>query len=208
MRTAPASSKSLPQRPPWRRNKRETGLGRAGHFPSVTRGIILALALSALAGVAYATFRLDAYAEAFARRGKEAELLVYGRAYMRAIESFHNAVPGVRARYPQTLEELVSDPRLPGRRYIRRLYKDPMTGSDFLPVRNGTGGITGVVSASNARPVREQGFDWELAGFDNAPSYRDWLFDASAASPPPPEKSATLAAAGAAAPNKTALVSR
>jgi hypothetical protein len=208
MHTAPAFSLASPARPPKPRKKSRTWRKDADFFRSSTRGPILALALTALAGVAYATFRLDTYAQAFARRGKEAELLLYGRAYMHAIENFYQAVPGAGARYPQTFEELISDPRLAGRRHLRRLYKDPMTGADFLPVRNETGGITGVVSASAARPVRKQGFELELAGFDDAPTYRDWLFDASGTQPWTAGKGTTLAAAAPPAAPKTALASR
>jgi len=58
------------------------------------------------------------------RRDKEAELIHRGAQYSRAIRAFTKAT----ARYPLRLEELQSTD---GRRFIRKLYKDPITGGDF-----------------------------------------------------------------------------
>jgi hypothetical protein len=212
MFAALALLRTLPPRPPKLRIASPARTA-AGGLPSSARGPILALALLSLAGVAFAAFRLDAYADALGRRGKEAELLLYGRAYMHAIESFRKAVPGEGARYPQSFQELTGDPRLAGRRHLRRLYKDPMTGQEFQAIRNETGGIVGVVSASTAPPFRKEGFERELAGFDNAPTYRDWLFQAAQPAPEAPaNREPKLAAATppkpAPAPAQTAMMSR
>jgi hypothetical protein len=191
-----------------RRKKRETGLDGTHVFPGASRCLTLPLTLAAVIGLAFAVFRLEMYADCFGRRDKEAELLAYGRAYMHAIQSFYKAVPGEGARYPKSVEELISDPRLPGRHYLRRLYKDPITGGNFELVRNDASGIVGVVSASRAAPFRKRGFDKELAGFEKAATYRDWLFDASKALPPPLAKGTVQAAALPPAPAKTAFASR
>ena len=58
------------------------------------------------------------------RREREEELVHRGAEYTRAIQRFAKA----NARYPLRLEELQSTG---GVKYIRKLYKDPMTGGDF-----------------------------------------------------------------------------
>lgn len=58
------------------------------------------------------------------RRDKEAEMIHRGVQYARAIRAFTRAT----SRYPLRLEELQSTN---GQRFIRKLYKDPITGQDF-----------------------------------------------------------------------------
>ena len=61
-----------------------------------------------------------------ARREKEAELVFRGEQYARAIGLFQRrAGPGVS---PPNLDVLVEG------RFLRRKYKDPITGDDFLPI--------------------------------------------------------------------------
>ena len=98
-----------------------------------------------------------------------------GLAYMKAIQAFH-AADATAPRYPRKLEELVSDPRTPGRRFIRQLYKDPITGGDFKPILTPEGAIAGVVSPSAAIPFRKVDFDKSLADFKTARTYADWRF--------------------------------
>lgn len=58
------------------------------------------------------------------KRDREEELVHRGAEYTRAIQRFAKA----NARYPLRLEELQSTG---GLKYIRKLYKDPITGGDF-----------------------------------------------------------------------------
>jgi type II secretory pathway pseudopilin PulG len=58
------------------------------------------------------------------KREREEELVHRGAEYTRAIQRFAKA----NARYPLRLEELQSTG---GVKYIRKLYKDPVTGGDF-----------------------------------------------------------------------------
>lgn len=58
------------------------------------------------------------------RRDKEEELVHRGVQYTRAIRNFSKKT----GHYPATLEEL-RDPN--GIKYLRKFYKDPMTGKDF-----------------------------------------------------------------------------
>lgn len=93
-----------------------------------------------------------------ARREKEAELIFRGEQYMRAITLFQRrAGPGT---FPPDIDVLLE------RRFLRKRYRDPITGQDFLLIRqgqtagtpavgsSGTGGIVGVVSASRQQSIR------------------------------------------------------
>jgi hypothetical protein len=142
----------------------ETRAGTAGYtFP---------FALVLLAAAAAGGMRLEWSGAYDLRRDREEELLFRGRAYMRAIGAFYTE----NSRYPRELGELggESEPAKP--RYIRERYKDPLTGRDFAPVLTEEGGISGVVSASGAAPLRKVDFDKELTGFENAAAYSDWKF--------------------------------
>jgi hypothetical protein len=91
-----------------------------------------------------------------ARREKEAELIFRGEQYMRAIALFQRrSGPGT---LPPDVDVLVRE------RFLRKRYRDPITGGDFLLVRQGQtagapapgaqGGIVGVVSASRDESIR------------------------------------------------------
>jgi type II secretory pathway pseudopilin PulG len=78
-----------------------------------------------------------------AQREKEAELIFRGQQYARAIGLFQRrAGPGA---LPPTLDVLVEQ------RFLRRKYKDPITGEDFLPLIAGQP-IPGSTTTPGARP--------------------------------------------------------
>ena len=120
-------------------------------------------------------------------REKEAELLHVGNQYRKAIERYYVGGPG---QYPRNLEDLLKDPRKPEiSRHLRRLYSDPVTGkSDWGIVKAPDGGIMGVHSTSDARPLKTDGFRPRDRGFENFAKYSGWTFvyvaGAAAASPP------------------------
>lgn len=96
-------------------------------------------------------------AETNARRTGEAELVAVGKEFERAFASYYRQSPGGSRRYPDRLEDLVRDPRLPGiRRHLRKLYPDPMGGQDawgMVPAPGG--GIMAVYSKAAGQPYRE-----------------------------------------------------
>jgi type II secretory pathway pseudopilin PulG len=117
-----------------------------------------------------------------AQREKEVELLFVGDQYRQAILSYYERAPGGAKRYPQKLEDLLEDNRFPTiTRHLRRLYKDPITGQDMVPVEAPGGGIMGVASASDAPPIKSAGFRPKDDAFVDAQHYADWKF---AYSPP------------------------
>ena len=108
------------------------------------------------------------------RRDREAELLFTG-------DQIRDAIGRYRASgglYPQALTDLLEDKRFPVvRRYLRRIYVDPMTGSaDWELITGPDGGILGVASRSTQKPIKVAGFSMTEAGFANAECYCDWRF--------------------------------
>jgi type II secretory pathway pseudopilin PulG len=111
------------------------------------------------------------------QREKERELLFVGLQYRHAIQHYYEQSPAGNA-YPLTLEALLRDERAPGtRRYLRRPYRDPLTNSDqWGLVRAPTGGIMGVYSLAEGRPIKRANFPAELGWPGGKPSYADWQF--------------------------------
>jgi len=84
----------------------------------------------AVAGVTLAKTGID-WSQAN-QREKERELLFVGDQYRQAIALFYERTPGVIKRYPSRLEDLLSDTRYnPPQRYLRRLYRDPVTNQKW-----------------------------------------------------------------------------
>ena len=109
------------------------------------------------------------------RMEKENELIFRGLAYENALKSFYDASKG-RKTYPSSLEYLLSDPRYSGKKHIRKLYKDPVTGIDWVTYTAPDGGITGVASRSSMKPLKQKGFPEKIKQFEGAQHYSDWVF--------------------------------
>jgi type II secretory pathway pseudopilin PulG len=111
------------------------------------------------------------------QREKERELLFVGAQFRSAIAQYHASSPGA-GRYPMQLEELVRDDRYPGvRRYLRRVYRDPMTGkNEWGLVKAPDGGILGVHSLAEGRPLKNAGFSEADAVFADVETYAEWKF--------------------------------
>ena len=63
------------------------------------------------------------------QREKEVELLFIGEEFRKALKGFAAAARNSNEHAPRTLNDLIKDPRHPDtRRYLRKLYIDPMTG--------------------------------------------------------------------------------
>ncbi|GAB3265914.1 type II secretion system protein [Chitinimonas naiadis] len=117
------------------------------------------------------------------RRAREADLLYVGQAYQEAIRQYYELSPGSGKRYPPNMEALLRDSDTTRtRRYLRRVYRDPITGSPTwgeVPALDATGkvvGIKGVYSLSTQQPIKVDGFPAALASFTGAKRYMDWQF--------------------------------
>jgi hypothetical protein len=111
------------------------------------------------------------------KRDKEDELLFVGDQIRRAIALFYANTPGGAERYPRNLEDLLKDPRYPGvRRYLRRLYRDPITGRAEWGLVKAGDLITGVYSLSEAEPLKKSGFRRIDRNFEGKTKYSEWVF--------------------------------
>ncbi|MFM0202896.1 type II secretion system protein [Paraburkholderia fungorum] len=134
----------------------------------------------ALLLVLFITLGLGKLLENVARsnqRAREADLLYTGNLYRDAIRQYWQSTPIGAKPYPEKLDDLLRDPRYPViRRYMRRLYPDPITGKGFVPILAPDGGVMGVRSASSRKPVKVAGFKGDQAAFAAAQSYQQWAF--------------------------------
>jgi hypothetical protein len=142
-----------------------------------SNGYTFPLMLVILAALAFGAGQLERSQSYRLKRDKEEELLFRGREYVSAIRAFYEA-GATEKRFPKTLEELIADPRTDGRRFIRQLYKDPVTGRDFDLILTAEGTISGVVSTSGGIPLRTADFDEDFRDFGKAANYAGWRFDA------------------------------
>lgn len=143
---------------------------RAGGFTYLTVLFIVAILMTGLALVGEVW-------ETAAKREKETELLFVGNQYRRAIALFYEKTPGGVKRYPRALEELLKDPRQPGtERYLRQLYPDPLGSKEWGIVKAPDGGVAGVFSLSEEKPLKTGNFKVRDAGFEAAQRYADWKF--------------------------------
>ena len=121
-----------------------------------------------------------------ALREKEAQLLQAGDEYRKAIERYYLSGPRL---FPRNLSDLIQDPRQPGVvRHLRKLYPDPLSGSnEWGLVKAPDGGIAGVHSLSEERPLKSAGFRVRDAAFEGAVRYADWKFTYAPSNPSSPQ---------------------
>ena len=119
---------------------------------------------------------LEVYSTAL-QREKEQELLEIGRLYRQAIHAYYLSSPGYEKKFPTQLSDLLKDPRyLTTRRYLRKLYLDPMTQQAFEPIYAPQGGMMGVQSTSRKQPLKQKGFMLYEEHFNRTQQYKDWQF--------------------------------
>jgi type II secretory pathway pseudopilin PulG len=108
------------------------------------------------------------------QRDKEKQLLFAGDQIRRAIGRYYAS----NGSYPHQLEDLLKDPGFPGvRRFLRRLYRDPITGSlEWGLVKLPGDAISGVYSLSEQEPLKQSGFSTADQGFEGKMKYSEWLF--------------------------------
>lgn len=141
-------------------------------------GFAYLLLLVALAVVGAASAASLSVGATLGRRAAEEDLLAIGAEYERALASYSRSTPAGKSPYPKTLDELMSDPRYPGvKRHLRKVYVDPLTGSDAWGfMRSPDGAIVGIFSRAHGVPIKRSGFapGWER--FSEAKDYSDWVF--------------------------------
>lgn len=136
-------------------------------------GILIALALFGVALAATGEVWRTA-----ATRERERELLFVGNEFRNAFTSYFGATPLGKPRYPRALEDLVEDNRFPvPRRHLRRIYADPMSGKpDWGLIDAPGGGIAGVHSRSEGKPLKTGNFAPADRKLEGAERYSEWKF--------------------------------
>ncbi|MDD2700757.1 MAG: type II secretion system protein [Sideroxydans sp.] len=112
------------------------------------------------------------------QRDKEQELLFVGNQFRQALNGYYEHSPERAPRYPMQLEDLLKDPRYPStRRYLRKIYRDPISGSDqWGLVRGADGEIYGIHSLSEEMPIKKGNFTLADKNFEGKEHYADWVF--------------------------------
>ncbi len=138
--------------------------------------------LGLMAGIAGSSW------QTYMQKSKEAELLWKGNQIREAIGRYYNFVAAgakqtgsktiAKKSYPQTLEDLLEDPRaLETTRHLRSLYPDPVTGEEWVEIRSPQGGgIMGIKSSSVLKPFKQYGFSEENKNFALQKEYAAWHF--------------------------------
>ncbi|MDH4061539.1 MAG: type II secretion system GspH family protein [Aquincola sp.] len=143
-----------------------------------SRGFTYLALLAVVAATGIGAAAVGTFWHTAQQREKERELLAVGAEIQHAIRSYLTSAGVGRPAFPRTLDDLVLDQRHPNVvRHLRRVYVDPMTGkADWGLVRAPDGGIMGVHSLSEGRPLKRAGFDALQPGFETAERYADWRF--------------------------------
>ncbi|WP_321372476.1 type II secretion system protein [uncultured Desulfuromusa sp.] len=112
------------------------------------------------------------------QRAKEQELLWRGGQIRKAIASYYKTGhAGQQPTLPSSLDDLLRDPRsLSVVRHLRKKYLDPMTGKDWVVVKDPSGRIQGVHSSSPEEPFKQDNFQEENKSFTGKSSYAQWQF--------------------------------
>ena len=152
--------------------------GTAASAPRTARGIVL---LALLLVLALSGIGLMAAVDVWSltrQRERESELLFVGDQYRQAIQRYYyGAPPGGGRALPRSLESLLDDDRYPVPvHHLRRLYRDPITGSSDWGIVRAGDRIVGVYSTSEAQPLKQAGFPKGYQFFSDKSSYRDWVF--------------------------------
>lgn len=149
---------------------------RTGERRESERGYTYLLVLFAVAALGLFAAQAGVVWQQVAQREREAELLAIGVEFARALEGYRKASPD--GRLPERLEDLVADRRgLVTVRHLRRVYRDPFTGTAQWGLERAAGQIVGIYSLAPGVPLRQTDFPQELPGVaGEAESYASWVF--------------------------------
>ena len=151
---------------------------QAGKTVNQNAGFILIGMLVLMMVAGYALAEVSAKWSDVVKREREQELLKVGDTIRKAIGSYYNQTPGVVKQYPPNLEALLKDDRFPvPRRYLRKIYVDPITQRDGWGILEApSGGVMGVYSLSDQAPFKRKNFRPIYKGFENQKFYGEWYF--------------------------------
>ena len=139
-------------------------------FSYISLMIFIAISGIALAGVGIVWSQDQ-------QREREKELLFVGDQFRQAIGSYYENTPSNIKQYPNKLEDLLQDSRLPNiKRHLRKIYDDPMTNSSKWGLELQQAQIVGVYSLSDLKPIKKKGFPNLYEKFSDFSKYSDWKF--------------------------------
>lgn len=175
-----------------------TAAPRAGGAPQ--SGYTYLLVLFIVAGLGLLVAQTGLVWHQAAQRDREAELLVIGVEFSRALSSYVKA--GADQSLPESLQQLVEDRRGPVLvRHLRRIYRDPFTGRPVWGLEKAGGRISGVYSLAQGVPIRQHELPKELGGLTGeVKSYAAWVFRPLEAGGGTAAATASRAGGGAAVP--------
>lgn len=145
--------------------------------PQASRGFtfIGILIIVALSGIALSSVGIVWHQTM--QREKEKELLFIGEQYRMAISNYYESTPNGVKQYPRKLEDLLLDNRYPVvKRYLRRLYEDPMRAKQPWGLIKQQEFIIGIYSLSQQKTIKKTGFPPLYESFSEAASYDEWKF--------------------------------
>lgn len=129
------------------------------------------------------------YWSTVAKRDREEELLFRGDQIRKGIEAYYKWTAqkhGGTGIYPESLEELLKSKfSAAPKRFLRRIYKDPVTGkADWVIITDPSKRVIGVRSASDEEPLKTSNFPLVYRNFEGKTKYSDWVFAHGPASQP------------------------
>jgi len=130
-------------------HRRRPQHSRGTRPPHKERGYVLITMMLFVALLAIAALAVATKADFQSRRDREEELVHRGVQYARAVRLFFKKT----GRYPTRVEELENTNNL---RFLRKRYKDPVTGEDFKLLRMGDVKLTfgqGIAGAMNPATI-------------------------------------------------------
>lgn len=151
---------------------------RSGRPAAAERGFTYLVMLLAVALIGVGLVATSEVWSQSRQREKERELLFIGNQFRQAIALYYQRTPGMVKRFPEKLQDLLEDKRyLVTQRHLRKIFADPITGKpDWGIVPAPGGGIMGVYSRSNDKPIKTADFPTEDQSFEGAQRYSQWRF--------------------------------
>lgn len=143
--------------------------GKQHQHGSVFMGMLVTVAV-----VAVMLMEVGTLWSSVLQRERELELLARGSEIREAIGLYYRE----GNTFPKSLEDLVLDRRQPTvKRYLRRVYADPLTGTAEWGVVEGPGKtIMGVFSKAKGTPFKQGNFSVMNQSFTGQGSYQGWVF--------------------------------
>ena len=150
-------------------------LTSSGGFTLVV-AMAIVVVMGVMMGVASQSWRM------IIQREREEELLFRGVQSRDAIARWYKPPPVQQGQFAakplRKMEDLLQDPGSAGTvKYLRKLYKDPITNKEFVPILDASQGIVGVRSSSDKKPIKIGNFTEDLNDFKGKVKYSDWQFN-------------------------------